>query len=264
MNKATSRDGTPIAYRRDGRGPAAILISGGLDDGTQNLPLAGELADRFTVYTYAKRGTGDSGDTLPYALEHEIEDLEALIAEAGGSACVFGVSAGGALALEAAAAGAAIARLAVYEVPYDTADDAPQRQRQYFQRLESLLAQDRRGDALAVFMRTAGASEDDVAGARHSPMWPGLESIAHTLLRGCGAFGPPPRARLASITRPALVITGGAPDPHTRGLGPDFFERAADTIAAAMPHAERLVLPGQAHAPDAKALAPVLAQFFQG
>ena len=117
MSRVISADGTQIAYLRNGSGPAVILISGGLDDGSAHVSLATQLGERFTVYNYAKRGTGHSADTLPYAMEREIEDLEALIAEAGGSACVYGLSGGGALALEAAAAGAAIDKLAVYEVP---------------------------------------------------------------------------------------------------------------------------------------------------
>jgi pimeloyl-ACP methyl ester carboxylesterase len=114
MFRVTSKDGTSIAYHRQGDGPAVIMVGGGLDDGSENAPLVPELARRFTVYNYARRGRGDSGDTRPYALEREIEDLQVLIAEAGGSAHLYGVSSGGALAMEAAAAGLAVDRLAVY------------------------------------------------------------------------------------------------------------------------------------------------------
>lgn len=103
MGHVTSKDGTSIAYERAGRGPAIVLVGGGLDDGSENAPLASALAERFTVYNYARRGRGGSGDTPPYAVSREIEDLDALIAEAGGMAHVYGVSTGGALALEAAA-----------------------------------------------------------------------------------------------------------------------------------------------------------------
>jgi pimeloyl-ACP methyl ester carboxylesterase len=102
MNRVTSKDGTSIAYERQGSGPAVILVTGGLDDGSENAPLAAELAEHFSVYNYNRRGRGDSGDTPPYAVEREIEDIEALVAEAGGSAHLYGVSTGGALALEAA------------------------------------------------------------------------------------------------------------------------------------------------------------------
>ncbi|MET1007889.1 MAG: alpha/beta hydrolase, partial [Propionibacteriaceae bacterium] len=112
----TSADGTQIAYQREGSGPAVVLVGGGLDDGSENAVLLPGLAGEFTVYNYARRGRGGSGDTRPYAVERELEDLAALLAAAGGTAHVFGASSGGALALEAAAAGLPIARLVVYDV----------------------------------------------------------------------------------------------------------------------------------------------------
>src|SRR5215217_3359647 len=115
--RVTSNDGTTIAYDRKGSGPAVVLLGGAQDDGAENAPLIPALAEHFTVYNYARRGRGASGFTEPYAVEREIEDLDALIAEAGGSAHVFGASSGGALALEAAAAGSAIDTIAVWEVP---------------------------------------------------------------------------------------------------------------------------------------------------
>jgi pimeloyl-ACP methyl ester carboxylesterase len=264
VGRVTSSDGTSIAFDRVGDGPAVILVGGGLDDGSENAPLAPVLAERFTVYNYARRGRGDSGDTQPYAVEREIEDLAALIAEAGGSAHAFGVSSGGALALEAAVAGLAIDRLAVYEVPYDTADDAPQRHREYRERLEALLAEGRRGDALELFMRLAGSSEEGIASARSSSVWPGLEALAHTLAydAACLADGRPPAARLATIAQPTLVATGGGPEAHTGEPRSDFFDRAADAIAASVPRAVRRALAGQTHVADPRALATVLQPFF--
>jgi pimeloyl-ACP methyl ester carboxylesterase len=161
LGVATSSDGTTIAYERSGRGPAVILVGGGVADRSENAPLAAELAEQFTVHNYDRRGRGESGDVLPYAVEREIEDLEALIAEAGGSAHVYGVSSGGALALEAAAAGIAIDKLAVYDVPYNLAEDWPRRWREYVEQLGALLAQERRGDAFALFMRIADSSEEE-------------------------------------------------------------------------------------------------------
>jgi pimeloyl-ACP methyl ester carboxylesterase len=207
-----------------------------------------------------------SGSACTYALEREIEDLDALVAEAGGSAHLYGVSSGGALVLEAAAAGVAVDRLAVYEVPYDLAEDGPRRHREYAARLEGLLAEGRRGDAAELFMRLAGASDEMVAGARSSPMWPGLEAIAHTLPYDAACMGDnrPPTDRLARITRPTLVATGGAsPDSFVAGGG-DFFARAADAIAASIPRAQRLTVEGQTHMADPKVLAPVLQRFYTG
>jgi pimeloyl-ACP methyl ester carboxylesterase len=239
-------------------------VGGGLDDGSENASLAHALAGHLTVFNYARRGRGESGDTPPYAVEREIEDLQALVAEAGGSAHVYGVSSGGALALEAAAAGIAIDRIAVYEVPYDADDEGAERHGEYVEKLDALLADGRRGDALELFMRMAGSSEEGIAGARESPMWPGLEAIAPTLAydAACLGDGRPPSARLAQIATPTLVITGGTPDPHTAGLGSEFFHRAADAIVASMPRAERLILKGQTHVVDPSVLAPVLRRFF--
>jgi pimeloyl-ACP methyl ester carboxylesterase len=264
MNRVTSSDGTSIAFERRGDGPAVILVGGAFVDRSENEPLAVELAGRFTVYNYDRRGRGQSGDTLPYAVEREIEDLQALIAEAGGSAHLYGISSGGALVLEAAAAGLAADRLAVYEVPYNMADDGPQRQREYVERLEALLAEDRRGDAAELFMRVAGATEEMIAGARSSPVWPGLEALAPTLAydAACMGDGRPPTDRLAKITQPTLVATGGGSADSFVAGGGDFFARAADAIAASIPGAVRQTIEGQTHMVDPKALAPVLERFF--
>jgi pimeloyl-ACP methyl ester carboxylesterase len=255
MNSVTSKDGTSIAYDRQGSGPAVILVTGGLDDGAENTPLATELAARYTAYNYNRRGRGESGDAPPSAVEREIEDIEALIAEAGGSAHLYGVSSGGALVLEAAAAGLAVDRLAMYEVPYSIGEEAVQRWREYVERLEPALAEGRRGDALELFMRVAGSSDEDIAWAKSSPHWAGGEALAHTLAYEAVVLGDgkPPTNRLAKITQPALVATGG---------GNEFFEQAADAIAAGVPRAERRILEGQGHVVDPKALALVLDGFF--
>jgi pimeloyl-ACP methyl ester carboxylesterase len=265
MDHVTSKDGTSIAFDRQGSGPAVILVGGAFVDRSENASLAAQLAEQFTVYNYDRRGRGDSGDTLPYAVEREIEDIEALIAEAGGSAHLYGISSGGALALEAAAAGTTIERLAVYEVPYNMADDGRQRHREYAEQLQAFLAEGRRGDAAELFMRTAGATEEMIAGAKDSPVWAGLEGIAHTLAydAACLGNGQPPTGRLARITQPTLVATGGGSPDSFVGGGGDFFGKAADAIAASIPRAERQTIEGQTHMVDPKALAPVLERFFR-
>ena len=255
MGTATSRDSTPIAYTRQGSGPAVILATGALDDGSENAPLAAELASHFTTYNYNRRGRGESGDTQPYGLVREIEDLAALIAEAGGSAHLYGVSSGGALILEAAAAGLAVGKLAVYEVPYMIGEQAVQGWRQYVGQLEAALAEGRRGEAGELFMRLAGSPEEQIAAARNSTHWRGVEALAHTLAydAACLGDGEPPTDRLATISQPTLVATGG---------GNDFFESAADAIAASLPNGQRLTLTGQGHVVDPKAMASELRRFF--
>lgn len=264
MRRVISKDGTSIAYEAMGTGPAVVLVGGGLDDGSENAPLAGELARSFTVYNYARRGRGDSGDTPPYSLEREIEDMAALLVEAGGTAHLYGVSTGGALVLEAAAASVRAGKLAVYEVPYNTADDWPPRWRQYVEQLGAALAAERRGDALELFMRLTGSSEAEIAGAKSSPFWPAMEGLAHTLAydAACLGDGRPPKERFAGITQPTLVATGAAARVPGAPAWVLALDPVADAIAASIPHAERRTLEGQSHMADPKVVARLLEQFF--
>jgi pimeloyl-ACP methyl ester carboxylesterase len=158
-------------------------------------------------------------------------------------------------ALEAAAAGLAIDRLAVYEVPYDVAAGSAARYETYRQQLREVLADGRRGDAVALFMRLAGSPDEEVAGARASSFWPGLEALAHTLVYDAELYGPPPVERLANIRQSTLVITGG--DTF-------FYGPAGDVVAGAVPGAERLVLDDQGHLADPKVIAPVLERWLGG
>src|SRR5688572_15800056 len=86
---AASKDGTPIAFEKTGAGPALVIVGGALSHRKGSKPLAAKLAERFAVYTYDRRGRGQSGDTKPYAVEREIEDLGAIIAQAGNQAYVY-------------------------------------------------------------------------------------------------------------------------------------------------------------------------------
>ncbi len=264
MPQVTSRDGTSIVYERVGSGPVVVLVGGGLDDGAENRPLAQELADDFTAVNYARRGRAGSGDVQPYALEREIEDLAALIDAVGGPAHLFGASSGGALVLEAAAAGLPIGKVAVFDVPYAIGDTAVQAWQAYVRQLRVALADGEHGEALKLFMRLAGASEQDIAGAEGSPMWPPLLNLAHTLAydAACLGEGPPPVTRLATIDQPVLVATGAGVDPHMAGLPGGFFGQAADAVAACLPHAERRTLDVREHMVNAKVLGPALTAFF--
>jgi pimeloyl-ACP methyl ester carboxylesterase len=264
MHRVTSADGTSIAYDRMGNGPAIILVCAATMTRPAHAQLAAELAGHFTVYNYDRRGRGDSGDTLPYAVQREIEDIEALVAEAGGSAHLYGISSGAALVLEAAAAGVPVDRLAIYEVPYNLEDDAPKRQQEYVERLQALLAEDRRGEAAELFMRTVGTPEEMIEESKSSPMWAAMEAVAPTLAydAACMGDGQPPTDRLAKITRPTLVATGeGSPETFLGGGG-GFFDQAADAVATSVPNAVREVIEGQWHMIDPKVLAPVLHRFF--
>src|SRR3954453_10079248 len=117
MHATISADGTRIAYDRSGEGPPIVLVAGAFNTRTTTEPLAVALRDRFTVLNVDRRGRGDSGDSAPYAVQREIEDLDAVIGDAGGSAAVFGYSSGATLALHAAADGLPISRLAPHRPP---------------------------------------------------------------------------------------------------------------------------------------------------
>jgi pimeloyl-ACP methyl ester carboxylesterase len=157
MRHVRSKDGTAIAYTCDGDGPAVVLVGGGLDDGSENAAMVPALTGTFTVVNYARRGRGDSGDTAPYSLGREIEDLAAVVNEVGGGAHAFGASSGGALVLEAAAAGLPLDRIAVWEVPYAVGEDAVIVWQQYVVALREAVNRDDRDRALELFMRLAGS-----------------------------------------------------------------------------------------------------------
>ena len=260
MEKVISGDGTAIAFDRSGEGPPVILVSGALQDRSGNAPLAALLADRFTVFNYDRRGRGDSGDTKPYAIEREVEDLEALIGQAGGSAAVYGTSSGGNLALRAASSGLAIKKLALWEPNFLVDDSRPALPEDYVEHLDELVSEGRRGDAVGYFMTTAvGMPSEFVAPMRGMPMWPAMEAVAHTLsydgavvrddLRG----RPVSTARVASVTIPALVIDGGTTP---------WMSDGARELAGALPDARHSTLEGQPHNVDPGAIAPVLEGFF--
>lgn len=260
MAHVTSSDGTPLAHTIDGSGPAVVLVGGGLDDGSENAALIPALTGSFTVVNYARRGRGGSGDTAPYALEREIEDLAALIDAAGGRAHLFGASSGGALAFEAAAAGLPVDRIAVWEVPYAVGDAAVAGWQEYAAALRAALDAQDRGLALELFMRLAGSPEEMVRQVKESDHWPGMLELAPTLAHdaACLGDGPPPVGRLGTITQPTLVLTGPGEEATSAELAADFMGSSADAIVAALPAGERRRLAAGGHMVDPDVLGPVL------
>jgi len=263
MNTVTSRDGTKIAFDRWGEGPALILVGGATATRAASAQSAEDLAKQFTVYTYDRRGRGDSGDTAPYAVEREIEDLDAIIGEAGGSANVFGHSSGAVLALRAAAAGLDIPKLAVYEPPFITDDSRAPVLDDFVEHLDELTAEGRRDDAVAYFMRAAvGIPDEFIEQMKDSPMWEPSVEVAHTLaydgrIMGDTMSGKPLSAEpWASIAIPTLVMYGGASEP--------FMHNGAKALAGHIPNAQHRTLEGQDHGPAGDVLNPMLEEFFTG
>jgi pimeloyl-ACP methyl ester carboxylesterase len=257
MDKNTlSRDGTRIAYEATGQGRPVILVSGAMSTGATLAPLAVPLSERFSAVVYDRRGRGESGGTAPYSVEREVEDLAALIEAVGGEASLYGISSGGALVLRAAASGLPVRRVAVYEVPYAMSEDGARERAQYTERLTEALAQDRRGDAVELFLRLTGLAEGVIQGARQSPMWAGMESIAPSLAHDDAVMGDArvPRSRLASVPVPVLSLAGDA--------SPAWLREAAQAVAQAVPEGAYRSLPGQSHLVEPEVLAPVLTEFF--
>lgn len=260
MHKGTSRDGTTIAFDRSGQGPAVILVDGAFCSRTfgPSPKLAPLLADAFTVFAYDRRGRGDSGNTKPYAIEREIEDLDVLIEEAGGSAHVVGFSSGAALALKAAASGSGITTLALWEPPFvavsETGHRAPA---DSVARLTRLIADEQRGEAVKFYLtRVMGAPRIMYYGMRIMPMWPKMKAVAPSLPYDAEIMGDflLPSELLASLAVPTLVI-GGEKSPAA-------LREAVRATAKAIPGAQLRMLEGQSHNVSTKVLAPVLAEFF--
>jgi len=259
-----SKDGTTIAFDRLGAGPPVILVGGAFSERKYKgmLQLADLLASRFTVINYDRRGRGDSGDTAPYAVEREVEDLGALIESAGGSAYVWGMSSGAVLAGRAAAAGLPIEKLALYQPPFSVDRNGHLPPEDLGPRLRELIAAGRRSQAVKYFItKGMGAPAVFVGLMRLAPpMWKRLKAVAHTLpydyaIMGDTVTGKPLAADpWASVSAPTLVIDGGK--------SPASLRKAADALAEVVPGAQRRTLEGQSHNVSMKVLAPVLEAFF--
>ena len=257
METVTSTDGTTIAFDRLGSGPPVVLVCGGSVDRTANAAIAQELASDFTVFNYDRRGRGDSGDTLPYAIDREVEDIEAVIGAAGGSAFLWGSSSGAVLALIAAES-VPVTKLALWEPPF-VPEGVPRPPEDQVSQYETMIAEGRRGDAVEYFMtKVIGMPPEVVAGARTQPWWAATEALAHTLAYDARIMGDYtiPKDLAASVKVPTMVIAGGADFPWMR--------QTAETLAAALPDGQVRILVGQGHDVDPGVLAPVLSEFFNG
>lgn len=259
LQHVTSADGTTIAFDRLGAGPAVILLPGGSVDRQSNAGLAALLATDFTVYNVDRRGRGDSGDTLPYAVEREFEDIEAVVDEAGGSAALYGSSSGAALAMQAAARlGPRISRLVMWEVPYFV-DPAARPPADHVEQYDRMLAEGRRADAVEYFMaKIVRLPAEFVAFAKTQPFFAANEKIAHTLPYDGRVMADyePPLDIAARVTAPALLLAGGASFP--------FMRETAEILANAMPNGRTELLDGQEHNVDPAALAPAMKRFLAG
>ncbi|MFG1639970.1 alpha/beta fold hydrolase [Amycolatopsis sp. NPDC049252] len=264
MSTTVSADGTTIAYTRAGTGPALVLVDGAMcyRGSSPNDDLAKELAAHFTVYTYDRRGRGESTDTAPYTVEREVEDLDALVKEAGGSALLFGISSGAALALEAVDRGLPVTKLALYEPPFILDRTRKPVKADYATRLDAAVAAGERGKAVKMFMTEGvGLGGVTVALMRIMPFWSKLKRVAHTIPYDTAVVGdhqsgnPLPPAAWPEVKIPTLAVDGGK--------SPEWMRNGVASLAKALPSARYETLPGQTHIVKAAALAPVLTTFFR-
>jgi pimeloyl-ACP methyl ester carboxylesterase len=259
MNTVTSADGTPIAVEVAGSGPAVVLVGGAFNDRTTVAGLAAALQDSFTTVVYDRRGRGDSGDTPPYAVQREVEDLRAVTGSVDGPVALLGHSSGAILVLEAALAGVPARRLVAYEPPWLSAPGVtdpigPDE-------LSALVQRGDRDGAVEAWMtRVIGLPPGAVAGMRESPAWGWFTGLAHTLPYDMAVTGghEVPAARLAAIDVPTLVVDGGNSPAEMRG--------AAAGAAAAIPGARYETVAGEDHAilQRPAAFVPLLREFLLG
>jgi pimeloyl-ACP methyl ester carboxylesterase len=256
MHTTRSADGTMIAYESEGSGPALVLVTGAFCDRASSAGIAALLTPYFTVHRYDRRGRGDSGDTLPYSTDREIEDLRSVIDAAGGSAHVYGHSAGARLALDAASAGLSINKLAVYEPPF-LADDSLPRATDLRIKVENLLADGNRREAAVLHLVESGTPQQVVDYMQAAPWWPAMEALAHTLPYDealCGDLTLPIK-ELSGIELVTLVLGGADSSPS--------FRAAMGAVAETIPTARHRELDGQGHVAADEVLAPILIEFFR-
>jgi pimeloyl-ACP methyl ester carboxylesterase len=257
VKTARSNDGTTIAFDQIGAGPPIIIVAGALSDRSTAAPLAEALGHRFSVLTYDRRGRGDSGDTPPYAVEREIEDLDALIVEVGGTAGVFGHCSGAVLALYAAASSRRLTTLALYEPPFRVDQDAARPLVDLPDRLAGLVSAGRWGEAAALYQAQGVGIPPDV-GTQHFDASPGpaLETIAHTLvydamiMADLSTLSP----LIGAVQTPTLLIDGEK--------SWSLLRTAARAVADMLPRGRHCTLMGQSHQIDSEVTAPVLEEFF--
>ena len=262
MSETTSKDGTSIAFEKLGNGPAVILVDGALCYRKLGpmAPIARELASGFTVFTYDRRGRGQSGDKAPYSVQSEVDDIEALIEVAGGSAFIYGASSGAALALAAASQLEGIRKLALYEAPFIVDGSHTPQAEDYPSKMNGFIAADRRSDAVRLFMKEVGVPAVVVAMMPLMPQWSKLKAAAHTLPYDMAIMGdtrsgkPLPAERWAALRMPTLVGVGGK-SPHS-------MQNAMRALANVLPNAQLRVLDRETHVVKTKAITPILAEFF--
>jgi hypothetical protein len=255
----TSADGTSIAYESFGAGPSLIAVCGATCDRALMRPTAQALGEYFLTIDYDRRGRGDSGDTLPYAVGREIEDIAALIDQVGGPAHLYGHSSGAGLVLHAVAAGLPVDQFVLHDPPYSPDDEASRVEaRRYGQTVRRLLAQDERAAAIETFFRLTGMPDEMIDGMRHTHRWTEMIALAPTLAYDSAVMGDVesggavPVDVATRVTRPGHVLVGGE--------SPPFITEVSRRLADLLPEGSHHVVEGHGHVVPPDVLAPVVAE----
>ncbi|NUR25266.1 MAG: alpha/beta hydrolase [Catenulispora sp.] len=261
----TSKDGTTLAVDTVGAGPSVILAGGAFNDRSTVAALAEALAPDFTAVTYDRRGRVGSDDKaiaagLGFQVQHEIDDLAAVIEHIGGHAALFGHSSGAILVLEAALRGLPVDAIAVYEPPFRADAGLPHPSEDFRDRLAALALKGDREGAASLFLGEAmGMPPEGLEGMKQGPGWDFLLDKALTLPYDIELSRPwelVDRARLATLGVPVLAVYGDQTYP---GL-----IAGTRAVADSVPGARLVVLPGEDHGVLARpeVLAPVLRGFY--
>ncbi|MFF0829269.1 alpha/beta fold hydrolase [Brevibacillus sp. NPDC003359] len=257
MKTIQSKDGTTLAYDVYGSGPALLFITGATCFRSFEPVLhdAHVFAEHFTVYNYDRRGRGDSGNTLPYSFEREIEDIEAMIDAAGGSAYLYGHSSGAILALEAAMKlGDKVSKLVMYDASY-ASDEVDQKQfNELGQGVNKLLDTGNHNEAISLFLEGIGIPKEVIFYTQQSPQWEDMVALAPTLAYDITlASDLPPIERARQLHVPTLIIVGEK--------NPASLHDVASQLSQVIPHAQCSQLADQDHMPDPSVLLPLLNDF---
>lgn len=260
MGKVISKDGTSIGYSKTGKGLPLIMVDGAMCSRAfgPTIKMAPMLEEHFTVITYDRRGRNESGDTKPYSTEREVEDLEALVNEAGGPVYMVGFSSGAALTLRAAAKKLNIKKQLLYEAPYVMNMGGHNPPADAEEQFKKLIAADKRGGAVKYFMKDLiGMPAFVPAIMSITPVWSKLKGVAHTLPYDAAVMGDYtiPNNLAAGVTIPTLVV-GGEKSPIQ-------LRNAVQALNKVIPGSQLKMLKGEDHNVSAKAIVPVMVDYFK-
>jgi pimeloyl-ACP methyl ester carboxylesterase len=242
MEKVQSKDGTLIAYEKSGNGPALVLVHGTSADHTRWAPIVRQLQAKFTVYAVDRRGRGESGDSMPYSIEREFEDIAAVVDSIQEPVNLLGHSFGAICSLEAARRTRKLHKLILYEPPIMFGVEGVYPPGTYERITRQLEANDRAAVVETFLREIPRVPAFELAMLKSSPSWNGRVSAAHTIPREMRASDDGyqfNREMFSELSIPTLLLLGGD--------SPEFFRIAIQQLHDTLPNNRLVVMPGQQH-----------------